>query len=114
MAPAPSPPSSDEIASALNVWDFVKEWGTPGVLIAAIGVAWRGGTKYSAIRSELTKNNEDTRALSVRLDHVEKRQDTLGRDHTSLEIAVASLPTRSELQAGFDSVRAEIRDSRCK
>lgn len=114
MAPVSQAPSSDELATAVSAWEVIKEWSAPGVLIAAIGIAWRGGKNYSSIRNELTKNNEDTRALSVRLDHVESRQDILGRDHTSLEIAVASLPTRSEMNAGFDSVRAEIRDTRSK
>lgn len=109
--PAP-PQSSEDIASALNVWELIRAWGAPGTLIAAVGIAWRGGRNYSAIRSELTANNVDTEALGKRVAAVELRQDVLGKDHTSLQVAVASLPTRAEFQAGIDSVRAEIRSDR--
>ena len=109
---ASTPPSGDDLANALNVWEIAKTWGTPGVIIAAIAATWRGSRNYTAIRDDLTANSRETAALHVRVRAVEERQDTMGRDHTTLQVAVAALPTRSEMQAGFDSVRAEIRSER--
>ena len=123
MAAPANAPSSDDIAAALGAWDMVKGWASPTVALAALAAAFRYGYNNSKVKADLEANDKETAGikarleketstLTSRLDLVEHRQDTLGRDQTLLQVAVAALPTRTEMQAGFDSMRAEIRDAR--
>lgn len=103
---------SDVIANLNALWDWIRLLASPVVILSAIAAVWKGGGNYRSFRNELDAHRTAAEADRLRITAVEVRQDTLGRDHTSLQVAVAALPTRAELQAGFDLVRAEIRTER--
>lgn len=99
-----------DIANAISVWDVIRTWGTPGMALAALAGAFKVGKDYASLRSDLDANDKATSVLATNVSALAAWQDNMGRDHASLRVAVAALPTRAEMNDGFNSVRLDIRD----
>lgn len=103
-----------EIHESLNLfdWEWIKQLMAPGALIASIAAAYRVGGrakdlegKIASVEKEATQNTIDIKSLKLKAEELQ-------RDHGMLAVAVAALPTRDEMDRGFESVRQEIRNLR--
>jgi hypothetical protein len=111
---------ADDLSSAVGIFDWLKILAAPGIAVAFVGAAFHFGGRVGAVENSLKSNDEKTAGLSLRLTAnevkteagltaLQLKAETLTRDHTNLAVAVAALPTRSEMAANFESLSREVR-----
>lgn len=100
---------SEEIDSAMGAWAWLTALGVPTIAVGALALVYRVGGRVQKVESALSSNDTATVTLGTRVTTLEQNHGSLSRDHTALAIAVAALPTRSEMKSGFDDLSREVR-----
>lgn len=125
---------ADDLSSAVGLFDWVKILAVPGISLTAILAAFHFGGRVTGVETAIKSNAADTalnavaikanelkqeasvKALEIKTESsitaLQLKNETLSRDHTALAVAVAALPTRTEMLTNFEALSREVRNVR--
>ena len=99
---------ADEVL--IPIWEIIRQWASPSVAIAAAGLAYRFGRANENVRADLDHTKGAVERATVEIAALKVKTEAIASSHADLRAAVSALPTRQEMNDGFNAVREDIRE----